>query len=103
MPLLFSYGTLQKDDVQQSTVGRHLHGQPDELPAYEKALVTIGSAHHLNVRFNGNQESRVAGTVFEVTDVDLVRVDAYEAAFLYKRVTALLASNRQAWVYLKSD
>jgi hypothetical protein len=41
MPLLFSYGTLQQEDVQLSTFGRLLHGQRDELPGFEQSFVRI--------------------------------------------------------------
>ena len=109
MPLLFSYGTLQREDVQLSTLGRRLTGATAELVRFEPSLVriddpqvaaAIGKTHHANVRFNGNDASRVPGMVFEVTDAELTRLDGYEAAFLYERVVATLASGKQAWVYV---
>ena len=50
--------------------------------------------------FNGDEENHVPGMMLEVTDAELASVDAYEAAFSYKRVAAMLASGRQAWVYV---
>lgn len=109
MPLLFSYGTLQQESVQLSTFGRRLDGQKDELPGFEPALVpiddpklatTLGRTHHANASFTGNGEHRVHGTVFEVTEAELARSDAFEAPFRYERVSAMLASGRQAWVYV---
>jgi hypothetical protein len=109
MPLLFSYGSLQQEEVQLSTFGRRLDGQRDELPRFEPSLVRIddpqvaiklGKTHHANVRFNGNEGSRVPGMVFEVTDTELAGVDKYEAAFFYQRAAAMLGSGRQAWVYV---
>lgn len=109
MPLLFSYGTLQHESVQLSTLGRRLNGERDELPGFEPSLVriedpqvaaTTGKTHHANVKFNGNEDSRVPGMVFEVTDAEFASVDEYEVASLYKRVAARLASGRQAWVYV---
>ena len=41
MPQLFSYGTLQQEDVQLSTFGRLLQGRRDELPGFEPSLVRI--------------------------------------------------------------
>jgi gamma-glutamylcyclotransferase (GGCT)/AIG2-like uncharacterized protein YtfP len=112
MPLLFSYGTLQQEKVQLSTFGRRLNGHKDELPRFEQSLVriegpkvaaTIGQTHHANVKFNGNNDSFVSGMVFEITDAELASVDEYEAPFLYRRVAAVLASNRQAWVYVHAN
>jgi gamma-glutamylcyclotransferase (GGCT)/AIG2-like uncharacterized protein YtfP len=111
MPLLFSYGTLRQEEVQLLTFGRRLTGRQDALLGFEPSLVKIddpqvvaatGKTHHANVTLNGNQESRVPGMVFEITDADLVRVDAYEASFSYTRVAAVLASGRQAWVYVSA-
>ena len=108
MALLFSYGTLQQDDVQLSTFGRLLQGEKDELVGYEQSSVRIenpgvvatsGKTHHPIVKFNGRNDSRVSGTVFEITDQELASADRYEVA-AYKRVAATLASGRQAWVYI---
>ena len=93
MPLLFSYGTLQQESVQLSTFGRLLSGQPDELVGFEQSVLRIddaefvatsGQADHAIVRFNGRRDSRVSGTVFEVSDRELASADAYEPAG-YKR------------------
>ena len=107
MPLLFSYGTLQREDVQRSTFGRPLRGRPDALLGFARSTVTIddpafvaasGRAEHAVVRFTGRSEDRVPGTALEVTDDELARADAYEPAG-YTRVLAPLASGAQAWVY----
>jgi gamma-glutamylcyclotransferase (GGCT)/AIG2-like uncharacterized protein YtfP len=109
MPLLFSYGTLQHDDVQLSTFGRLLQGQADELLGFEPSLVKIedpqvvatsGKTHHANVTFNGRNDSRVSGTVFEITDAELAAADKYEQLAAYKRVVAKLVSGKQAWMYV---
>jgi gamma-glutamylcyclotransferase (GGCT)/AIG2-like uncharacterized protein YtfP len=110
MPLIFSYGTLQQEAVQMTTFGRLLQGERDELVGFERSLRRIedpqfvassGRADHAIVRFNGDADSRVSGTVFEVTDDELARADRYEPAG-YARVSARLASGRQAWVYADS-
>ena len=81
----------------------------DELPGFEPSLVRIedpqlaaptGKTHHANVTFNGRNDSRVSGTVFEITDAELAAADQYEQLAAYKRVTAMLASGKQAWVYV---
>ncbi len=109
MPLLFSYGTLQSAGVQLSTFGRLLQGSSDELPGFEQSLVPIedprvvatsGRTHNANATFNGSADSRVSGTVFDVTDAELTAADDYEQTADYVRVAAILVSGRQAWVYL---
>jgi hypothetical protein len=108
MPLLFSYGTLQLEAVQLSTFGRPLHGERDELVGFVQSSLTIrdphvvalsGKTEHLIVSSNGREESRVPGTVFEITDEELAKADEYEVAE-YKRIATRLASGREAWVYV---
>jgi gamma-glutamylcyclotransferase (GGCT)/AIG2-like uncharacterized protein YtfP len=108
MPLLFSYGTLQWDDIQRSTFGRLLQGQPDELVGYELGSVKIedpqemaltGLTHHDNVVFNGRDESRTSGTLFEISDAELAAADRYEEPAGYRREELVLASGKKAWVY----
>lgn len=109
MPLLFSYGTLQQEEVQLSTFGRKLEGEKDLLLGYEPSLVKIGDpdvaqrlgrTHHDNVTPTGDDWSSVQGTVFEVTDDELAKADRAESEFLYERVHGMLASGKEAWVYL---
>jgi hypothetical protein len=109
MPLLFSYGTLQLEEVQRATFGRVLHGHRDELPGFEPSLVRIddprqaaasGRTHHANATFKGGDDSRVPGTVFEVTDAELAAADDYERPASYERVAVTLASGKEAWVYV---
>lgn len=100
MQLLFSYGTLQQESVQLSTFGRPLSGQRDELPGFEQSSVRVGKNTHANAAFNGNEQSRVAGTVFEISDAELTSADDFEAPFSYRRIVVTLASGRQAWAYV---
>ena len=97
MPFLFSYGTLQREDVQIATFGRRLDGRSDDLLGFAPSTVAAG---HANVTFTGNDFDRVAGTVFEVHDEDLVRADAFEEQFDYRRDEVTLASGQHAWVYV---
>ena len=112
MPLLFSYGTLQQEEVQVKTFGRKLQGEKDLLLGYEPSLVKIpepaiaarlGRSHLDNVTPTGDDWSSVQGTVFEVTDDELARADRFEAEFAYQRINGALASGKEAWVYVHSS
>ena len=109
MPLLFSYGTLQQEEVQLRIFGRKLQGEKDLLHGYEPSLVKIadravaarlGRTHHDNVSATGDDWSTVQGTVFEVTDDELAKADQFEAEFAYQRIKGTLASGKEAWVYV---
>jgi hypothetical protein len=110
MPLLFSYGTLQHEDVQRSLFGRTLVGQKDYLLGYEPVTArvsdpefarTSGKARHAILR-PAHSAARVEGTALEVTDAELRIADRYEPAE-YKRVEAMLASGRKTWVYVDAQ
>ncbi|HZF15016.1 MAG TPA: gamma-glutamylcyclotransferase family protein [Steroidobacteraceae bacterium] len=112
MPLLFSYGDLQREPVQRSTFGRRLEGESDELVGFElssvpiddpEAAARLGKTHHVNARINGNDKSRVPGMVFEVTQAELASADEFERVFAYERVATVLASGREAWVYINES
>ena len=109
MPLVFAYGSLQQESVQLSTFGRRLHGRQDALVGFESSRVKIedpqivatsGSTHYGNVTFNGRDDSRVSGMVFELTDAELAAADQYERVAAYVRIAVTLASGTQAWVYV---
>ncbi|QAX84726.1 UDP-N-acetylmuramate--alanine ligase [Pseudomonas sp. DTU12.3] len=108
--LLFSYGTLQDRAVQLSNFGRELQGRPDSLPGYKQQMVEItdpdvlatsGKTHHPIVQESGNAADEIAGTVFQITAQELAAADEYEVAD-YKRVSVLLKSGVDAWVYVQA-
>jgi len=67
MPFLFSYGTLQQEDVELSTFGMRLAGWQDQLENFEQSLVLIED------------------------EDELAAADEYEVA-AYRRVAASLLS-----------
>jgi hypothetical protein len=67
MPKLFSYGTLQQEDVQLATFGRRLTGVSDALVGYRQSMVAIqdpevvrtsGKTHHPIVAFTPRASRR---------------------------------------------
>ncbi|UDQ52044.1 gamma-glutamylcyclotransferase family protein [Chryseobacterium indologenes] len=76
MPYLFSYGTLQKEQVQLETFGRILQGEKDTLLGYQLDMIEItdpevlrksGQKYHPVLQFSGSSEDQVEGILFEVT------------------------------------
>lgn len=108
---LFSYGTLQLEQVQLATFGRKLVGQADEMPGYAltmlkiedpEVVATSGKTHHPVVAYSGNASDKVSGTVFAITTEELQQADEYEVA-AYRRDRVRLASGTSAWVYVDAE
>ena len=108
---LFTYGTLQLEDVQLDTFGRRLEGHADALPGYtlktiviedEDSVVKSGTEIHRNLRFTGDPSDFVEGTIYSVTQQELEQADSYEPDG-YERVLVQLRSGAKAWVYLNVE
>ena len=105
---LFSYGTLQLEEVQLETFGRKLEGEPDALTGYKLVMITItdeefviksGTAEHRSLQFTGNSMDAVEGIVFKLTRNELEQADSYEPEG-YERVRVQLRSGTNAWVFV---
>jgi Gamma-glutamyl cyclotransferase, AIG2-like len=108
---LFSYGTLQQEQVQRSNFGRVLAGSPDALAGHRSDWVQItdpdviaasGTDRHPIVRPTGEPSDSVPGTLFEITSAELAAADTYEVDD-YRRFLVDLTSGARAWVYLAAD
>jgi hypothetical protein len=109
MVYLFSYGTLQQESVQIASFGRALQGKPDALPGWRREMVEIIDAEVFCLsgeRFHpilvpGNDADEIPGMVFEISEEELQRADAYEVA-AYKRIAQRLKSGLEAFVYVRT-
>lgn len=105
---LFSYGTLQLSKVQLESFGRLLKGNPDTLPGYrlssleitdELVLAKSGQKYHPIAIPSLNEKDEIKGTVFEVSEEEILMADKYEVDD-YKRISVVLSSGKEAWVYI---
>jgi hypothetical protein len=108
---LFSYGTLQREDVQKALFGRTLNGLPDVLHGYKLLTVEITDEAFLargeekyqrTVVASTDPNDRIEGTALELTDEELKQSDAYEPEG-YERDRVKLESGIEAWIYLKVE
>jgi gamma-glutamylcyclotransferase (GGCT)/AIG2-like uncharacterized protein YtfP len=111
MQLLFSYGTLQQENVQLANFGRKLAGSKDSLPLYrvgqlritdQRVLKESGKEFHPILEYTGNSCDEVSGTVFELSNKEIALADDYEVDD-YQRVRATLKSGRSCWIYAAAD
>ena len=108
---LFSYGTLQLEEVQRATYGRLLQGTPDTLTGYRLVPLTITSAEvvalsgepvHMIACRTGDGGERIPGVVYRITPAELEATDQYEGD-AYARREVRLASGASAFVYVGPD
>lgn len=108
MTHLFSYGTLQKEQVQLETFGRLLEGEKDILTGYKLSTLEItdpevlrksGQKYHPVLAFSGNSEDEVEGMLFEVTEEEILQADEYEVED-YKRVETVFRSGKKGCIYI---
>lgn len=108
LTFLFSYGTLQLEEVQMATFGRQLTGKRDVLPGFEETILVIedqavisfsGKAHHTIAKFTGRTSDTISGTVYALTAEEIQSADNYEVAAC-RRVAVVLQSGTRAWVYV---
>ncbi len=110
MSLLFSYGTLQKEQVQLETFSRLLTGEKDSLPNYKLDFVEItdaevlrksGEKFHPIISFSGTDQDKVEGVLFEVTEQEILVADKYEVGD-YKRIETVFESGSVGFIYIEN-
>jgi len=104
---LFSYGTLQQENVQFSTFGRLLQGRQDTLIGFRleplevtdpAVIAASGKAMHSIAVASGNISDQIDGTLFLITADELAHADRYEVDPV--RIETVLQSGRSAFVYV---
>ncbi len=108
---LFSYGTLQKEKVQIDLFGRILQGEGDMLSGYKISSIEIKDESFLSKGEEKYQQTlviskhkidHIKGTVFEITEEELILADKYEPGN-YTRIKIVLESGKEAWIYMAVD
>ncbi len=109
--LLFSYGTLQLEQVQTATYGRKLKGKKDALKGYKieeleirdsMVVATSGKKIHPIAIKTENPKDKIEGTIFEITQQELLATDKYEVGD-YERVLGIAESGKETWVYVAKN
>ncbi|MCU7616996.1 gamma-glutamylcyclotransferase [Chryseobacterium sp. PBS4-4] len=108
MPNLFSYGTLQKEQVQLETFGRILRGEKDILVGYQLKMLEIkdpevlrksNQKYHPILEFSGDSADEIEGVLFEVSNEEILHADEYEVDD-YKRIETVFKSGKKGFIYV---
>ena len=110
MNLLFSYGTLQQESVQEELFGRKLNGSPEVLHRFKTEIIKLEDEGFdsfteddlfLIAVKTGELTDYIKGIVLELSDEELYKADAYEPKE-YTRVQAITESGKEVWLYAKT-
>lgn len=96
--LLFSYGSLQQQEVQLSLYKRVLTGNEDQLLGFKLTEELLYDQYPIIIETKDNTDV-ISGIVFEITLEELKFTDDYEGE-QYRRIKVKLESGREAWCYV---
>ena len=108
---LFSYGTLQVEQVQLDVFGRILQGSADTLKGYILSHIVIQdeSFHtkaaqetYLIATVSDSEADTIPGYVYRITSLELIAADRDESRE-YTRIKVALESGMQVWVYVAAS
>jgi hypothetical protein len=102
MENMFSYGTLQQENVQLESFDRVLDGtldvlqgyQPEELEITDEFVLKTSQKKSHPIIFSSNSlQDEINGTIFKITSSELLHAD-------YKRAEVTLKSGIRCWAYI---
>lgn len=108
---LFSYGTLQRPEVQQALFGRLLDGAPAVLTGFSAGTIQLddspatelgGGGTYPILRRSHDPADRIEGMVYALSEADLHAADAYETD-AYARILVSLEDGSTAFVYAHAE
>lgn len=95
---MFSYGSLQDEDIQRTLYQRKLLGFKSTLKGYRLLDNKIESKYPIISKTNNSNEA-ITGIAFEISSEEVLITDHYEGNN-YQRVEVKLESGHTAWCYV---
>ncbi len=96
---LFTYGTLQEEEIQLNLFKRKLKGDREVLEGFLLSKNRVYGRYPTISRTNNSMDI-VEGMAYEVTPSELKKGDTYEGEG-YERYKVVLASGKTAWAYME--
>lgn len=95
---LFTYGTLQEDEVQLSLFSRRLNGESASITGYIISPTKIANRYP-TLAYTKIKTDILVGKVYVLTQAELEKVDQYEGE-AYKRIQVVIESGKKVWAYI---
>ena len=105
---IFSFGTLQLEQVQRALFGRTVVSTPDALRGYRvgelrivdpEVVAASGKDIHPALLHTGDHDDVVHGAVLDTDEAELAAADHYERVS-FRRIPVVLESGTDAWAYV---
>lgn len=110
MNLFFSYGVLQFDKTQIDTFGRLLNRTVDIVKGYKldnikiqnpEIITLMDNDFHPVAKSTNNLNDEITGTVFELSDEDMAKIETYTQEYTSLTKTEVtLGSGKKSWMYV---
>lgn len=97
---LFTYGTLQQEDIQLTVFSRTLSGFNDVLLGYKLSDEKVVGVYPV-MHSSEEPTDLVNGRVYMCSNKEILEADKYEGP-AYKRIKVVLNSGKTAWAYISS-
>jgi gamma-glutamylcyclotransferase (GGCT)/AIG2-like uncharacterized protein YtfP len=97
---LFTYGTLQQENIQLTVFSRTLSGFNDVLMGYKLSDEKVVGVYPVMHR-SEEPTDLVNGRVYMCSNKEILEADKYEGP-AYKRIKVVLNSGKTAWAYISS-
>lgn len=97
---LFTYGTLQQENIQLTVFSRTLSGFSDVLQGYKLSDEKVVGVYPV-MHSSEDPSDIVLGRVFMCSNKEILEADKYEGP-AYKRIKVVLNSGVSAWAYISS-
>jgi len=97
---LFTYGTLQQENIQLTVFSRTLSGFNDTLLGYKLSDEKVVGVYPV-MQCSDDPADFVNGRVYMCSNEEILGVDKYEGP-AYKRIKVVLNSGKSAWAYISS-
>lgn len=97
---LFTYGTLQQEDIQLTIFSRTLSGFNDTLSGYKLSDEKVVGIYPV-MQNSDVPTDFVNGRVYMCSNKEILDIDKYEGP-AYKRIKVTLNSGKSAWAYISS-
>ena len=97
---LFTYGTLQQENIQLTVFSRTLSGFNDTLLGYKLSDEKVVGVYPV-MQSSDEPTDFVNGRVYMCSNKEILEADKYEGPD-YKRIKVVLSSGKSAWAYIST-